>query len=915
MFTDLYHPQLLFLSEPQIFQSDLQNLTKYFKGEYTTVLNSEDLHNPDLMLTSTRAKGGTMVMWQKELDPYVTVHISDCSSYLPIVIDIPGQRTMIHVAAYMPTAGKEFEYIDDLAKMRVAIEELKTKFPSAAVFVRGDCNSSKTNIIRNSIFSNFYADLDLSRVPLYHNSYHHFMGSGASDSELDVLLYSNDYGVKEELVSIHCKHLDHHVDSHHDLLLSVSSLPSPVTSPEPPDNSTNLVAPKLPNIRHRIFWTESSAQEYESVVSQYLPAVRQRWLNSASETSMDVLIESTNMILTETALLLNKSVQLSSSSPPKSAKIPASIKRSNKQLARVAKQLRTQSENSNFSSTVVETTRAKLKTLKAKHQKLVRSTRMIENNQRDAKTFSILSVDSPKLFQAVRAAKKVANVSVKKLTVKDRVYAGDDVCDGFFDSISHLKTLAHSDLDLSPYFQSASEDYENILKICKEKQQIPRISIQKTHEILLSIRPAVMDYSGITGFHYRYSGNEGLRHLHDLLNALIDDLNNASIDSLNTTWACILHKGHGKDKGSADSYRTISTCPFLSKALDTYIGDIYGHLWEAHQAPTQFQGKGSSHELAALLLTECIQHSLNSLQKPAFVLYLDAMSAFDLVIRQFLVNNLYHYGIQDQGLLLIDRRLKHRKTICEWDKQWMGPVDDKWGLEQGGKNSSEFYKVYNNDQLEVAQSSHFGVDLGGSSPNVISAIGQADDVALVSNDIFALHHLLQLSLHYCQRHHVTLRADKTKLQVFSDKRSEMDAYYAKVISPLVMNDKPIKFVPEAEHVGLLRSTEAGNLQHILQRFANHRKALSAVLPVGLARGHRGNPAASLLVNDIYATPVLFSGLSSLILKSTEVTMIDQYMKQTVQRLQKLMDKTPACVVAFLGGQLPGTALLHMKQLS
>ena len=64
---------------------------------------------------------------------------------------------------------------------------------------------------------------------------------------------------------------------------------------------------------------------------------------------------------------------------------------------------------------------------------------MIENNKRDAKTFSILSVDSPKLFQAVRAAKKVADVSVKKLTVKDRVYAGDDVCDGFFDSISPSK--------------------------------------------------------------------------------------------------------------------------------------------------------------------------------------------------------------------------------------------------------------------------------------------------------------------------------------------------------------------------------------------------------------------------------------------------------------------------------------------
>ena len=44
-------------------------------------------------------------------------------------------------------------------------------------------------------------------------------------------------------------------------------------------------------------------------------------------------------------------------------------------------------------------------------------------------------------------------------------------------------------------------------------------------------------------------------------------------------------------------------------------------------------------------------------------------------------------------------------------------------------------------------------------------------------------------------------------------------------------------------------------------------------------------------------------------------MIDMYLKVAVQNLQKLMDKTPACVVAFLGGALPGTALLHMRQLN
>ena len=35
----------------------------------------------------------------------------------------------------------------------------------------------------------------------------------------------------------------------------------------------------------------------------------------------------------------------------------------------------------------------------------------------------------------------------------------------------------------------------------------------------------------------------------------------------------------------------------------------------------------------------------------------------------------------------------------------------------------------------------------------------------------------------------------------------------------------------------------------------------------------------------------------------------------IQRLQKLRDKTPHCVVMFLGGQLPGTALVHLRLLS
>ena len=74
----------------------------------------------------------------------------------------------------------------------------------------------------------------------------------------------------------------------------------------------------------------------------------------------------------------------------------------------------------------------------------------------------------------------------------------------------------------------------------------------------------------------------------------------------------------------------------------------------------------SSHELAAVTLTEAISHSNKVLGAPAYVLYLDAQSAFDLALKEFMINNLYGYGICDQGIIIINERLQNRKTVCEF---------------------------------------------------------------------------------------------------------------------------------------------------------------------------------------------------------------------------------------------------------
>ena len=88
--------------------------------------------------------------------------------------------------------------------------------------------------------------------------------------------------------------------------------------------------------------------------------------------------------------------------------------------------------------------------------------------------------------------------------------------------------------------------------------------------------------------HYLHAGPEGLDHFHILMNAVIEDVNLSGHKALTSIYAVVLYKGHGKDKKNARSYRTISTCPLLAKALDVYVRGLSEDDWNAIEAETQF---------------------------------------------------------------------------------------------------------------------------------------------------------------------------------------------------------------------------------------------------------------------------------------------------------------------------------------
>ena len=85
------------------------------------------------------------------------------------------------------------------------------------------------------------------------------------------------------------------------------------------------------------------------------------------------------------------------------------------------------------------------------------------------------------------------------------------------------------------------------------------------------------------------------------------------------------------------------------------------------------------------------------LKKPAYILYLDAMSAFDVVLKKLLIRNLFNSGTDGHSLMYLSNRLGNRQTFVDWEGNLMGPIYDQCGLEQGGVGSSDFYKIYARD--------------------------------------------------------------------------------------------------------------------------------------------------------------------------------------------------------------------------
>ena len=897
---------LMFLSEPQLFLCDASLALSPMTG-YSFHLNSEDATLPSMAMDQRRAWGGTLALWHSSLDPFVTVLPTTSPAVLPVFLSIPGLSPSIHIGIYLPTSGRDPEFLTALTALDMVLVTMVETRPGVPVYIRGDANVNPGNTARCNLFQHFLTRHSLTSLPLHHNTHHHFTGGGASDAQLDVLLYSGPPALAESLTSITCGLENPLISSHHDLV--TSSFPSRVVPATNAPQATT--APRVPNTRVRVRWDEEGMENYQSLLSTTLPFLQDTLTSPSSSALASILIDSTNTALRRAAECSFRTVKLSSK-PKALANHNSEVAAAQRAALLEHRGLRALLSSPLSSPAALTAARASSSAASAALRAAVRRSYQEAASKRDTLLHSVLSSDPTRLFKAVRSSQRSGDPALHQLQVGDRTYTGEAVPDGFYDALTALKVPDPATLTSNPSFITARENYRHILEICKAGPPIPSISPPEAQKLLERLRPDVTDYFSISAHHYLAAGIPGIQHFSHLLNLLIADINTVSIPEVNSAWAIMLHKGHGKPRSSSRSWRCISTCPLLAKALDLRVADLQRENWSAAAPSTQFMARGSSHELAALLLTETTLYANHTLGIPLYILLLDKQAAFDSVLKEHVLTAAFSAAGSngDQSLLYMATRLASRLTYVEQGKVIMGPIHDTAGVEQGGVSSSDQFQLVNGEELDTCNGSGLGLDMGAVS---VAAIGQADDVALVSPHPAALQSLLNLSEAFSSSTSLTNVPEKTKLLVYPSKGDTSSITYWQEATPIMMSGAPLPLSSQAEHVGVVRSTCGTNMPALLSRLSAHGKSLYGTISCGMARGHRGNPAASLRVEAVYCAPRLYSGLATLLLSPTEVSSLHSHQKVTLERLQRLYTRTPAPAVYFLSGTLPAPAILHMRQ--
>ena len=109
-----------------------------------------------------------------------------------------------------------------------------------------------------------------------------------------------------------------------------------------------ITAPRAQLAREKVVWTEEGAESYKNAVSPHLRRLRDTWLTPDSQTSMSILLDMTNVIMSKSASYVNQTKTVGKKHVLKSKKTPKAILRAQKLLSKAGKSSQTKNLSVKF---------------------------------------------------------------------------------------------------------------------------------------------------------------------------------------------------------------------------------------------------------------------------------------------------------------------------------------------------------------------------------------------------------------------------------------------------------------------------------------------------------------------------------------------------------------------------------------
>ena len=308
---------------------------------------------------------------------------------------------------------------------------IDNQYPGCLVYLRGDFNCNINNHARRKLEEQFCSTHSYIKINIPHKTYHHFVGEGTFDSNVDVIMHSKTVPHSETLNDIFCKNDFPIIQSHHDIILTSFILPS--TEPVPP--AENLIeAPRVNLSRVRIDWSEEGITNYQDELSNQLYKARINWLHPSSKSSTSMLINLTNEILQRAASSTNSAIPLNTTFKPNSFKLPAVVRKSENKLNNAHKRLKKAKQNK---ENITEKLRF-MKESRNEYRKTVRNFNHLHYYKESESLYAILTSNPAVTYRSIRSSKRSSASQIPFLTVGSKKYVGGQVIDGMFESLSNL---------------------------------------------------------------------------------------------------------------------------------------------------------------------------------------------------------------------------------------------------------------------------------------------------------------------------------------------------------------------------------------------------------------------------------------------------------------------------------------------